>query len=132
MADTLADLLEPFRDSPENLGPTICIAGDLEAMKVLGVWPVVPLTWRRPSGRAPADHNSAWDWIWQGARVGAEDLGRRAGLHPYIAAEKFEMLKGARMIYPDGTISRAAARVLEAGVALSLPRGRGLGRAPRG
>jgi hypothetical protein len=132
MGETLADLLNPFRDSPDDLGPTIVIAGDLEAMRLLAVWPAIPLHWRVPKGPRPQDPNTAWDWLWKGIAIGAADLGRRAGLHPYTAVEKFEMLKGARMIFPDGTISQAAARVLEAGVALSLPRGRAPRRPPRG
>jgi len=116
-------------------GGALLIAGDPMAKKLLAAWAVTPLIWIPPTSEAPADtdHNGLWDWIWEDTEIDLDLLSRRSGV-PYSFMEpKLTILVASRLIFPDGTISDFAEKILASDVARELGvirRGRRLPPAP--
>lgn len=87
----------------------LLVAGDHEAKKIICAWQFCPIRTRRQlpdlEGKSDAE---AWDALWRCVRFDLADLAARAGLPPGIVRQKFEMIRSARLILPDGSISKTA------------------------
>lgn len=95
-------------------GDTIyVVTDDVEAKKLLAMWPFL---WKHnptyPKGTPPDDTNDRWEWVWQNIHPDADVMAARSGVPKHTVLEKFELLKCAHLIYPDGTTSQWAQRLL--------------------
>jgi hypothetical protein len=118
MKSALADLLQPFRVVDERA--TAIAAGDVAAHRMIAAWPNLVLpTWRCPRSVLPPDDARRWLWIWTGYLGGPDEpgflseLGRRARVSDRDVIERWPALIGARLVFPDGTISAAAERLVQ-------------------
>lgn len=94
------------------------VSDDAQAKKLLSVWPYL---WKHapsyPKGPPPEDMNERWLWLWSLVQPDFEAMAERSGLPKYAVKEKFEVLKAGRLVYPDGTVSQWATRMLRTEVA---------------
>lgn len=131
---TLAELLDPYKgpmdeedgglETPESV---YSIMNDEVAKAILSVWQAYPITWTPTTDSAPEDLNARWEWLWAGCGIDTTLLAKKVGMPKFLVAQRFEILKTARLIYPDGAISRYASAIMRADVSRRL-RGEGGGR----
>ncbi len=123
MSFTLEDVIAPFRAMESN-EDAIPILGDEDAMKCLAAWAKTDQLWRKPKKRAPVlkhnNHAAVWSWVDSGWHHDIGLVAVAAGLSQRIAAEKIAMLVVNRLIYPDGSMSKAARTSLNIYVAEKL------------
>lgn len=92
----------------------VCIVGadvDAQALRrILIAWKKVEIT--RMPGKPPMreDEPAMLAWLWDHIRYDEAGLRRLAGVPDVI--RRLEVLKGNRLIYPDGTISLAATKIV--------------------
>lgn len=103
----LADLLAPFKAN-ESLSPIVALVDDTLAMQVLVVWPYVPKDWAEPTSGFPSDSNARWAWLWEGCQFSAHDYARMVDVGVSTLQRKLEKLRGARLMFPDGSIDARA------------------------
>jgi hypothetical protein len=79
--------------------------------KVALAWPKVPV--KRREAKDLSDGPDLWDRLWESVEIDIETLGSisntRTDCYRYVT-----MLKGYRLIYPDGTLSTVAQKALRA------------------
>lgn len=88
------------------------ILEDDMAQKVLIAWPRIGISRTLPSSPLPDDTNAAWRWLWQGVEFDANELATIAGMHVQASSQKFEQIKGNHLIFPDGSMSDIAKKLL--------------------
>ncbi len=116
----LEDVLSVFRvlESTEDAIP---ILGDEDAMKCLAAWSKTDQAWTKPRRKVPAvahnRHAELWQWIIMGWSIDFVAIGAGSGLSQRVVHEKMEMLSRNRLIYPDGSTSKAARTALNIYVA---------------
>ncbi len=119
----LEDLIAAFRALEAN-EDAIPILGDEDAMRCLAAWSKTDQTWTKPRGRVPTirpgNHADVWAWIVRGWSFDYTNIATGAGLSLRIAHEKVRMLSTNRLIYPDGSMSKAARTALNIHVAEKL------------
>lgn len=109
-------------EQDDGASATFCLLSDTEAKLVLMAWKGYPVPWKAPTGDAPDTQDSrAWDWLWKGCRPDFDVLAARANVLPSVIRGKFDLLRGNRLIYPDGTINPWADRILRAEIAQRYP-----------
>lgn len=120
----LAAELEPFRilEKPNDVAT---IVADFGAINVLASWRRLSPTWRPPKTRQPAELDALWDWLWTGVHFDRELLAALAKTTEPEAHQLLRACAGARVAYPDGTISKAGETLLDAYVDARYPKGRG-------
>lgn len=96
------------------------LADDREACRVAAAWPCMEPTWKRPSFTLTVDRGSTWKrrpkramlWAWAGVEVDFEALAAAAGVPRARTMARFIMLRDNLLIYPDGTLSPIATRIV--------------------
>ena len=125
------EVLEYYRtlegDSPAS---AYLLVDDAEARRIVAAWSTFPSLWSAPTGQAPADPARRWEWLWRGCRVSFAALAVCSGVVPSVTREKFALLKGNRLIYPDGSIATAARWLLAAEIARARAVEEGTGDEP--
>lgn len=113
MPEQLEKALDVFR--LETIRRIDFLIQDGEVRKVAVAWEGMPTRWKAPAWAAKSDGgNEDWDRLWKGCQPDFVALGRRAGLETVKAAMAFEVLRANRLVFPDGTLDSAAARLLDA------------------
>lgn len=120
---SLETYLAVFRGLEANEDGLV-ILGDEDACKVLVAWQKTDQLWRHPRSPAPeATHGrmeALWTWIVSGWEIDDAKVARLAGVPFSVTHAKLEMLIGNRLIYPDGSMSGAARKVLTVFMAKKL------------
>lgn len=119
----LIDLLNTFKAVEEDTD-SITVLGDDEAMRVLAAWKRTDQKWSRPKTKMPTmqagNHAAVWAWICEGWIFDNDGIARGADLSLRVVHVKIRMLILARLIYPDGSVSKAARAALQVHVAQKL------------
>jgi len=118
---TLAQLLAPYRRL-ESSRAAVAACARQHHHQLLAAWSPAWCTWTPPTTPAPADLAERWTWLWGFVELDATELVAASGLPQGAGLAAWEGLVGLRLVYPDGTIARAAARLLGAGAPLEPPR----------
>jgi len=120
MTDTYTTTLEAMKAKGQVMD-VLPILDDDMAQKVLIAWTRIIVTRNKTTGSTPPEcetasgtENAAWNWLWSGVEYDANDLAAVAGIHIQMVKPKVDQLKGNRLIFPDGTISEFAVKVLTA------------------
>jgi hypothetical protein len=116
---TLDALLQPYR-TDDSLG-VVTVIDDVPAKKLLAAWPRYNPRWVRPKGRMPSDLDERWYWLWEGVDVDVRFLAECANISEHVAGPKLLTCIHARLLFPDGTLSKAATMMLNAFIAQNLP-----------
>lgn len=125
MSNVLAELLQIFQGTEED-GDAIPVLGDDDAMSVLAAWRRADQVWSQPNAKQPPytakTSEAVWRWICAGWSLDhvVEAIERGTGLSPFVVRNKLAMLIAARLIYPDGNMSKAAKTALQLHVAKKL------------
>lgn len=98
----------------EQVTDALPIADDDLAQRVLVAWPRISIHVSPPDSMPPVPTNETWRWIWSGVTYDAQELAATAGIHLQMVRIKVDVLKGNHLIYPDGSISIYAAKLLAA------------------
>jgi len=116
----MQDEIERFRSS-ESMEASFVIANDLVAKKVVAAWQYVPIrTVRDVPDLGGLSEAERWDALWACIKFDLNDLAARAGISRIVLNQKFEMVRSARLIFPDGTIGKWARDHLRVDVTESL------------
>ena len=109
MTKALQSLLAPQRKL-EAVDQLATVIDSPEAIRILASWPRLRRrTWKKVGGKPPADLGMRWEWLWRGVKLDPDSLARAARLAPDQSMAILRVLVAARVIYPDGTISKHAA-----------------------
>lgn len=128
----LEEVVAVFR-AREGSEDAIVVIGDEPAMRVLAAWRNVDQSWTKPDGAPPeaieGKLGRLWGWIVSGWDLDARRIARLAGMPTARVHEKLEILVGNRLIYPDGSMSKAARAALLGFTAKQLGIKRGMPKA---
>lgn len=129
----LADLVNAFKAAEPNLAKgggaeqlAVLISDDpdegldAEAIRVLGAWINGDHKWTKPKSPCPdggRPTKAAYDWMVRGMNLDYVAIADAAGVTRSVARAKMAKLLGARLIYGDGTIAKAAKAAMEASIA---------------
>ncbi len=126
MASELLDYLDCYRAQENNLAVSLLVE-DSTARRILVAWTLyarIP-AWVRPEGELPPDdERKRWEWLWQPVMdaLDMDDLSAVCGMAAFGLQRKLRQLVSARLMYPDGTITKAAEAVIRAKTSQSLPK----------
>lgn len=115
----LDTMLNEFRAN-ESPDAAIVLLGDDEAMRVLIAFQNAEHDWKRPRRAVPKTMASRWAWLVLGHDVDLEFISIAARVSDETAHTKLRMLFANRLVYPDGTITKAARTALNAHAAAKL------------
>lgn len=74
-------------------------------------WTKVPLTVKRKQTYRESDEDSLWEDVWKDVEIDLTTLGIVTGFRTRVELY-VNMLKGYRLIYPDGSLSAVALKTL--------------------
>ena len=95
--------------------PECVLLVDNSLLRFLVAWKrVVLLRKRRLTGLPNCDKAGIWQWLWQNVDFSMDDFAALSGTSIRNATEKFKMLSGNGMVYPDGTLNTYVDRLLKA------------------
>lgn len=90
---------------------------DQSVVRALLAWQKTENVWVRPREPLPDDGKPtprAWAWLVSGWEMDSHAVARGASLSIATARAKLEMLRGCRLIYPDGSCSSFATKAISA------------------
>ncbi len=136
MSKPPVELLAAFQASEEVQSIAVLMVEegfDADVMRVLAAWQQSHHEWTQPK-RACPDHGRptarAYAWLVSGWEIDSEAIARAADVSPSVARAKIDVLIGSRLIYPDGTMAKAAQAALRSHVSARLQAGGGRKRKP--
>jgi hypothetical protein len=116
----LLDICEKFR-AGEKLEDLATIVGDANAIRLLAAWRNARPAWKKPKRKQPSNPPDLWQWIWDGVHYDREALANAAKLNEQATHKLLHLCANARVIYPDGTISKHAADLVAAHTKTRFP-----------
>ena len=107
------------------------IVDDHNAIRLLDAFANAETAWR-PRGRAkpPKEQGALWFWFWRFFLIDLEALAASAKLTTEEATKLLRVLIAARLVYPDGTITKPGKTLIADFVSTRYP-GKAQGR-PKG
>jgi hypothetical protein len=115
-----AALLTAFRatESIEDIGVLLVDEGfDAVTVRVLSAWEHSNHHWSMPATQMPDAGRptaTAWRWLMSGWSVAYDAIADGAGVSRDVARERMKVLQHARLVYPDGRMSKFAQQALQA------------------
>lgn len=115
MSDRLRERLETFLTdfrAHEPVAPDWL--GTPDTRSLLIAWAATPPTLGEPLflGAPPMHRHNRWNYVWKYRRIDHDKLAADARLPVSLSRDLFVKLVAAHMIYPDGTLARAATAIL--------------------
>jgi hypothetical protein len=130
VAIDLKKLLAPMRKQ-EGKAQLCSIVDDHNAIRLLDAFANAESAWRpRSRPKQPTEQGALWFWLWRFFLIDLDALAASARLTPEEATKLLRVLIAARLVYPDGTITRPAKTLIADFVRTRYP-GRATGR-PKG
>lgn len=120
----MQDELERFK-AAESVDATVLIIDDPAAQRVIVAWQFCSVEiLEMDADLKDLSEVDRWDALWKAVRFDRDKLAARSGLARVVADQRFEMVRAARLIYPDGTVNRLALQVIKAQAVEGLRKGR--------
>lgn len=113
MSAILASHLEAFKES-ESSAQLATVVDSPEAIKVIQAWTATRKTWKKAAGKAPVALELLWSWLWRGVKFDREALAEQARIAVDQSHYVLRALVAAKLVYPDGTITKAASELVDA------------------
>lgn len=129
MNQACRDLIDAFKATEGTAGITqlaVLISDDVdegldvEAIRVLGAWYHGDHRWKDPKTKCPDGGRptpKAYAWMVSGMLIDYEEIADRANVTRSVARSKLAVILGARLIYADGSLTKAAKAAMEATIA---------------
>jgi hypothetical protein len=116
----LKDELRHF--ASDTTDTAVVVLGDDQAIRVLAAFSNVVHDWKAPKKalREGVSLVERWQWLTQRWDIDIEGLAIATALSEDTVATKVDVLVANRLIYPDGTISKAATLALKAHASMKL------------
>lgn len=102
------------KERPESAAS---ISSNKSLMKILSVWHLVDYEWGEPKSPAPVGDMTRWLWLWDEWGYDSDELSRSTGLDIRAVKKTVQQAIRARLVYPDGTLSKAASGAVNGAVA---------------
>ena len=80
--------------------------------KIVVAWPKVRINRAPTKTKPPEDGFALWDWLWTQVVIDTEKIAGIAGSGQGTTEKNINLLRGNRIIYPDGTVSSFATKAL--------------------
>ncbi len=119
-------LIEAFRaaEQPTDIGVLMSEDGfDAMLMKVISSWEKTSQRWKKPKKPCPDEARpttDAWLWLVSGWTIDYAGIAAGAGVSRDVARLRVATLLHARLIYPDGSIAKAARNAMTAALRARL------------
>jgi hypothetical protein len=75
-------------------------------------WPKIKITVMPSTKGIPEDESERWEWLWKQIKYDVDGLATISGISKSLIEINLQTLKGNRVIYPDGTVSSFATKIL--------------------
>lgn len=107
--------------------PECALLVDSSLLPFLVAWKKIALMRKKRLSGSPGRGNAGiWSWLWENVEFSMEDLASLSGTSVRNAAEKFKVLSGNGLVYPDGTLNSYVDRLLKARTVLLFQKSRPL------
>lgn len=129
MATALTKDLAKFRKL-ESLEDLATVVDDANAIRLIASWPRIEIAWKKPRTQRPRASAPLWWWLWKGVSFDRAALASAAKVSEQAAHALVRMCASARVIYPDGSVSNDARKLISTHVETRMPgkrRGRPVG-----
>lgn len=77
-------------------------------------WQKIKISAAGKNSAAPENEFDRWDWLWKAVKYDVEELSVISGVPKSMVESCLQTLRGNRVIYPDGTVSSYATKILRA------------------
>ena len=106
--------LESFKNN-EKAEAVLLVAQSGQLVRLLLAWERTPIRRRRRQSEisGKGSDQSRWQWLWENVSYSVEDLAALSGLSADQVEKHMAVLRGNRLVHPDGTINRYAAQYLK-------------------
>jgi hypothetical protein len=108
---SFGEILAGFKgdEEPENIVPII----DDDVLQTgMIAWKSVRIRYKAATDCMEVDPTAKWEWLWDQIEYDQWAFGTVAGVNQKDVGGLLSRLKGLRLIYPDGTISKLAKQYL--------------------
>lgn len=92
----------------------LALSEDDQLRRFVLCWERADVQWNPPKKKITATDNAAWFATWGDYRIDRDRFHMESGVRKAQVIRCFEIARNLRLIYPDGTISNEAAKVLDA------------------
>lgn len=106
----------------DSTDTAVVVLGDDDAIRVLAAFRNVEHRWRAPRKLLPegASTVQTWNWLTERWDIDVDGLAVATGLSRSTIETKLDVLIANRLVYPDGSISKAATLALKAHASAKL------------
>lgn len=80
--------------------------------KIVVAWPKVRINRTTTKIKPPGDEFGLWDWLWTQVIIDTEKIAGIVGSGQGTTEKNINLLRGNRIVYPDGTVSSFATKAL--------------------
>lgn len=108
---TFIEILQEFKEN-ESVEDVLPVMDDLSLQKILIAWPKISISHISTKKTAPSTKNELWHWLWEQIEFEQDEITEITGIK-YDLPKMFKILIGNRIIYPDGSISLNASKILK-------------------
>ena len=112
---TFDEVIGEFRGKETIEDAMLLLGKDVQAEKLrrlVVAWQKIKITNSGKDTAAPDDEWEKWEWLWRNAKYDIDKLSVISGMQKSIIEPNLQVLKGNRVIYPDGTVSAYATKIL--------------------
>lgn len=105
-------VLDEFKKA-EKAEDVIPLVSNEDARKLIIAWAKTVIRRIKTVKLCPGDRNERWRWLWEQASWCEKDLIEISGIPESKFRRLFNLIKGNRLIYPDGAVSSHAEKYLK-------------------
>lgn len=112
---TFAEIIAEFKGKETIEDAMLLAAKNEQAEKlrrlVVG-WQKIKITLSDNKKAVPEEESERWEWLWQSMQYDIDNLAIISGIQKSLVETNIKTLKGNRVIYPDGSVSTSATKIL--------------------
>lgn len=108
---TFEEILEEFKKN-ESVEDVLPVMDNLSLQKILIAWSKISISRLPIKKAAPSIPNELWRWLWDQIEFKQDEITEITGIK-FDLSKLLKILIGNRIIYPDGSISSFASKILK-------------------
>jgi len=116
-------LLQPFKEQ-DDPARVFVLLDDPELCRFLVAFSTAQVSFPSLVDKAgvPEDDSPLWLWLWEQSEIDYDEICAASGLTPPSVSVRLHQARTLRLIYPDGTVSKAALQFLRVHVGAEIGR----------